>query len=290
VQIARFAEQDGIHATAINALSLIRVSQPTDPIHAVHKPALCIVAQGRKQVMLADEVYLYDASQYLVVTLDLPIVGQVVQASRNCPYLCLRLDLEPAEVSALLLSPGLPASSAAPGSPNDERCLFLGDASLPLIEAALRLLRLLATPEDIPILAPLAMREILYRLLRSEHGERLRRIALAGSQAQRVARAISWVKLNYARPLRIEAMAREVGMSASALHHQFKAATAMSPLQYQKQLRLQEARRLMLGEVVDAATAGYRVGYESSSQFSREYSRLFGAPPQRDIGRMRQAS
>lgn len=183
VQIARFAEQDGIHATAVDALSLIRVSQPTDPIHAVHKPALCIVAQGRKQVMLADEVYLHDASQYLLVTLDLPIIGQVVQASRNCPYLCLRLDLEPAEIGALLLSPGLPASSAAPSSPHDERGLFLGEASLPLIEAALRLLRLLDTPEDIPILAPLAVREILYRLLQSEHGDRLRRIALAGSQA-----------------------------------------------------------------------------------------------------------
>ncbi|MFS8070478.1 MAG: AraC family transcriptional regulator [Byssovorax sp.] len=161
VQIARFAEQDGIHATAVDTLSLIRASQPTDPIHAVHKPALSIVAQGREQVTLADEVYLHDASQYLVVTLDLPIVGQVVQASRNCPYLCLRLDLEPAQIGALLLSLGLPASS----SPHHERGLFLGEASLPLIEAALRLLRLLDTPEDIPVLAPSAICEILCRLL-----------------------------------------------------------------------------------------------------------------------------
>lgn len=286
-RIERFAAEDGIHATAVEGLSLIRVSQPTDPIHAVHRPALCIVAQGRKQVMLADEVYLYDAAQYLVVTVDLPIVGQVIQASKKAPYLCLRLDLEPAEIGALLLSPGLPAAGAAPGGAQDERGLFLGEASLPLIEASLRLLRLLETPEDIPILAPLAVREIVYRLLRSEHGERLRRIALADTQAQRIGRAIRWVKVNYALPLRIEAMAREVGLSSSALHHQFKAVTAMSPLQYQKQLRLQEARRLMLGEVADAATAGYRVGYESSSQFSREYSRLFGAPPSRDVARLR---
>ncbi len=285
--LGRLAPRDGIEGTPIEALSLIRASQPTDPLHAVHKSALCIVAQGRKQVMLGEEVYLYDAAHYLVVTVDLPIVGQVIQASKEHPYLCLRLDLEPAEVGSLLLSPGLPAPKAAPGGPREERGMFLDRTTLPLIEAALRLVRLLETPQDIPVLAPLVVREIVYRLLQSPHGERLRRSALAGGQAHRIARAIGWVKLNYAQPLRIEAMAREVGLSASALHHQFKAVTAMSPLQYQKQLRLQEARRLLLGEVTDAATAGYRVGYESSSQFSREYSRLFGAPPSRDVARLR---
>jgi len=282
--IERFSVKDGVHATAIDAVNLIRVSQPFERIYAVQKPALCVIAQGRKQVMLADELYEYDAASFLVVTVDLPIVGKVIQASEERPYLCFALDLDPAEIGALITEPALPT----PSSQRDERGLFLSQIGVPLIDAVLRLLRLLETPQDIPILAPLAMREILYRLLKSEHGGRLHQIALAGSQAQRVAKAIHWVKSNYAQPLRIETMAREVHMSPSALHHQFKAVTAMSPLQYQKQLRLQEARRLMLGEVLDAATAGYRVGYESPTQFSREYSRLFGAPPSRDVARRRE--
>jgi len=285
--IERFTAEDGMHATALDCLSLIRSSQPSEPIHTVYKPALCVIAQGRKQVMLADEFYVYDPGRHLVVTVDLPLVGQVIEASRARPYLCFALDLEPGDISALLMEPGLPRPSIAPSSEHEERGLFVSRTDLPLMDAVLRLLRLLETPQDIPILAPLAIREILYRLLKTEQGGRLQRIALAGSQAQRIAKAISLVKSNYTQPLRIEAIAREVHMSPSALHHQFKAVTAMSPLQYQKQLRLQEARRLMLGEVVDAATAAYRVGYESPLQFSREYSRLFGAPPSRDVARLR---
>ncbi|WP_437963527.1 AraC family transcriptional regulator [Sorangium sp. So ce260] len=285
--IERFIPGDGMHASAVDGLSLIRASQPSEPLPTVYRPMLCIIAQGRKQVMLADEVYLYGPARHLVVTVDLPLVGQVLVASRERPYLCFALDLRPLDVSALLTEPGLPRPSTGPGGEHEERGLFISRTDLPLMDAALRLIRLLETPQDIPILAPLAVREILYRLLKSEQGGRLQRIALAGSQAQRIAKAISLVKSNYTQPLRIEAIAREVHMSPSALHHQFKAVTAMSPLQYQKQLRLQEARRLMLGEVVDAATAGYRVGYESASQFSREYSRLFGAPPSRDVARLR---
>ncbi|WP_437573264.1 AraC family transcriptional regulator [Sorangium sp. So ce887] len=285
--IERFAPGDGMHATVVDGVSLIRAAQPSEPIPTVYKPMLCVIAQGRKQVMLADEVYVYGPGRHLVVTVDLPLVGEVLVASRERPYLCLALDVQPSDVSALLTEPGLPRPSAAPGSEPEARGLFVSRTDLPLMDAALRLIRLLEAPQDIPILAPLAVREILYRLLQSEQGGQLLRIALAGSQAQRIAKAISLVKSNYTQPLRIEAIAREVHMSPSALHHQFKAVTAMSPLQYQKQLRLQEARRLMLGEVVDAATAGYRVGYESPSQFSREYSRLFGAPPSRDVARLR---
>ena len=282
-RMERLTARDEIHATSLAGLSLIRISRPTEPIHVLHKPALCVIAQGSKQVMLADEVYRYDPARYLVISVDLPIVGQVIEASPKRPYLCFRLDLDPGEIGALLIEAGLPA----PRGEDPDRGLFLSRTSLPLIDAVLRLVRLLETPQDIPILAPLVVREILYRLLRSEQGGRLQRVAVADSQAQRVAKAIGWLKRNYAQTLRIEALARDVHMSPSALHHRFKAVTAMSPLQYQKQLRLQEARRLMLGELTDAATAAYRVGYESPSQFSREYSRLFGAPPSRDVARLR---
>jgi AraC-like DNA-binding protein len=283
--IERFAPRDGVHPTAIERMSLIRASRPGhERVHTVHQPAVCIIAQGSKQVMLGEEVYLYDASRHLVASVDLPVTARVVQATPQAPYLCFRLDLDPGEIASMLLQAGLPAASQRSTS----RGLYLGETCPLLLDAVLRLVRLLETPEDIPALAPLAMREILYRLLKGEHGWRLNQIVTANSQAQRIARVISWLKAHFAEPLRIEDIAREVHMSTSSLHHHFKAVTAMSPLQYQKQLRLQEARRLMLSEDVDAATAGFRVGYESPSQFSREYSRLFGAPPARDQRRLRQ--
>ncbi len=283
--IERFTPGDGVHPTAIERMSLIRASRPGDePLHAVHQPALCIIAQGCKQVMLSEEVYRYDASRYLVVSVDLPVTAQVVEATPRAPYLCFRLDIEPGEIAALILQAGLPASTQRSSS----RGLFLSQTSPLLLDPVLRLVRLLDTPEDIPALAPLAVREILYRLLKSERGWQLNQIATNDSQAQRIARVIRWLKEHFMEPLRIEDIAREVHMSESSLHHHFKAVTAMSPLQYQKQLRLQEARRLMLSEDVDAATAGFRVGYESPSQFSREYSRLFGAPPVRDLRRLRE--
>ncbi|PTL76984.1 AraC family transcriptional regulator [Vitiosangium sp. GDMCC 1.1324] len=282
--IERFAPRDGVHPTAVERMSLIRASHPNEPLHAVHQPALCIIAQGSKRVMLGEEVYRYDASRYLVVSVDLPVTAQVVQATPRAPYLCFRLDIDPGEIAEVSLQAGLPA----PAQRTPSRGLFLDQACPRMLDAVLRLVRLLDTPEDIPALAPLAVREILYRLLKSEHGWQLNQIATAGSQAQRIARAIGWLKEHFAEPLRIEDIARKVHMSTSSLHHHFKAVTAMSPLQYQKQLRLQEARRLLLSEDVDAATAGFRVGYESPSQFSREYSRLFGAPPARDVRQLRQ--
>lgn len=282
-QMKRFVVGDGTHATAIKRLSLIRYSQPGAPVPVLLQPALCIIAQGSKRVMLADEVYHYDTSRYLVASVDLPITGQVTEATPDAPYLCFCLDLDPGEIAALILEAGAPA----PSPQRATRGLFLSQVSPTMLDAAVRLLRLLDAPEDIPTLAPLAMREILYRLLRSEEGWRLHQIATAASQAQNIARAITWLKANFSQPLRIDDIAREVHMSTSSLHHHFKAVTAMSPLQYQKQLRLQEARRLMLSENVDAATASYRVGYESPSQFSREYSRLFGDSPARDLRRLR---
>lgn len=282
----RLVTSDGIHPTAIPRLALIRSCQPTEPLHALHEPALCIVLQGRKQVMLGEQIHLYDRTHYLVVSVDLPVVGQVLEASPEAPYLCLRLDLDPVQLGALMLE-SKPASGkpemASPG-------LVVNPAAPELLDAALRLVRLLETPTDIAVLAPLAEREILYRLINGEHGARLRQIATAESKLQQVNRAIGWIRRNYDKSFSIEAVAAEARMSPSALHQHFKAVTAMSPLQYQKQLRLQEARRLIMGAALDAASAGFRVGYESPSQFSREYRRLFGAPPLRDVARLRSGS
>ncbi|MCY1035253.1 AraC family transcriptional regulator [Corallococcus sp. BB11-1] len=283
--LKRHAPTDGIHATAIPRLVLIRASRPTTPLHVLHEPALCIVAQGRKQVLLGDESYVYGPDQCLVASVDLPVTGQVIEASPAMPYLCFRLDLEPGQLGALMME----AQLEAPASRGMGRGLALGPVDPALLDATARLVRLLDTPRDIPVLAPLVIREILYRLLSAENSARLRQIAMADSRQESVTRAIHWLKAHYAAPLRIERLARAVHMSPSALHHHFKSVTAMSPLQYQKQLRLQEARRLMLAQAMDAAMAGHSVGYESPSQFSREYSRMFGAPPSRDIARLRQS-
>ncbi len=262
---------------------LLRASRPGEPLRVLYKPALCVIAQGSKQVILGDEVYPYDASHYLAVSVDVPVTGQVTRATPAAPYLCFQLDLDPTGLAELMLKWSLPPRPARGPS----RGLFLGKTEPVLLEAVLRLVRLLDTPEDIPALAPLATRELLYRLLKSEHGWRLGLIATANSQAQRIARVVGWLKTHFAEPLRIEDIAREVHMSPSSLHHHFKAVTAMSPLQYQKQLRLQEARRLLLSQDVDVATAGFRVGYESPSQFGREYRRLFGRPPGQDVRQLR---
>ncbi|MDF5706414.1 MAG: AraC family transcriptional regulator [Nostoc sp. S4] len=281
--IAQNSGTDGVHATAIERLFLICSSQPTAPLHALHQPALCIVAQGKKQVMLADYVYVYGQDQCLVVSIDLPLVGQVIEATPPLPYLCLRLDLDPGELSTLIME----AKLDAPANQRPEPGLFLSPVSPQLLDAAIRLLQLLETPQDIAILAPLIIREILYRLLSGKQSARLRQIALVDKRLQGIAKAIDWLKWNYEKPFRIDAIARQACMSPSSFHHHFKSVTAMSPLQYQKQLRLQQARRLMLGQGIDAATASHYVGYESPSQFSREYSRLFGAPPLRDITRLK---
>jgi len=281
--IEQFAGGDGVHATPIPRVFLLRSSYRTEQLHAVQEPAVCFVAQGRKRVMAGQSVYVYDRAKYLIASVDVPIIGQILEASPAAPYLCLRLDLDPALIGALMLE----AKTREGGVSEPGPALSLSDVTSELLDAAIRLVRLLAAPQDIPILAPLAEREILYRLLLGDQASKLRQIAFSESKLQQVNRAIGWIKRNYREPFSIEAVAAEARMSPSTLHEHFKAVTSMSPLQYQKQMRLQEARRLILSQSLDAATASHSVGYESPSQFSREYKRTFGAPPAQDIARLR---
>ncbi|QXH59448.1 AraC family transcriptional regulator [Pseudomonas azerbaijanorientalis] len=281
--IQRFAPEYGVFETAVPPLHFIRSDAPTDAIHTIHKPGLCIVVQGRKEVRLRDEGYVYDPLNYLVVSVTLPLAGQVIEASPEEPYLCIRLDIDPCEITQLIAD----ASPIGVPSGAQNRGLFLDKIDTSLLDAMLRLVRLLESPEDIPTLAPLAIREIFYRLLRGQQGQRLHEIAIVDSQAHRVTRAIEWLNENYSKPLQIDSLAKLVNLSTSTLHHRFKSITAMSPLQYQKQLRLHEARRLMISEGLDVAAAGFQVGYESPSQFTREYSRQFGSPPTRDLAKLR---
>jgi AraC-like DNA-binding protein len=279
--IAAHTPGDGIFASSIQRLTLIRSSRPTMPMPVMYEPALCLVAQGRKQAVLAGRTFIYDPARFLIVSVELPVVGHVVEATPDKPYLCLALTLDPVVLGELAMQ------VPAPEIPAPALGLTLCDAGAPLLEAAVRLLRLLRDPGGAPVLAPLAEREILYRLLVGPYGPALRQIAAGQGRVAQVSRAIGWVKQHFADPFSIERLAAAAAMSPSSLHEHFKAVTAMSPLQYQKQLRLQEARRLMLAAGMDAATAAFRVGYESPSQFSREYRRLFGEPPARDINRLR---
>lgn len=275
--------RDGIHKTAINRLELSRGSSASTPLNSVHEPILAFVVQGKKVALLGEETYFYSAGQYLVISVDLPISGFVVEATPDKPYLGFKLNLDPVQLFDIV-------AQTRPRSckkENSVRGLFVSNADAPLIDCAIRLIRLLDTPQDISFLAPLIIREIYYRLLRSEQGKAVCQIATSGSNMQHIAEVIRLLKDDFTMPLRVEELARHASMSPSSLHHHFKTVTSMSPLQYQKQLRLLEARRLMIAENSDAASAAYQVGYESSSQFSREYSRMFGAPPIADIQRLR---
>ncbi len=273
---------NGAYDTAVPALKLSRFSAPSDLVALVYEPCLCIVAQGAKEVLLADETYRLDPAQSLLVSVDLPVDAQVIEATPGRPYLAVRISLDPAVVGELLAD-----GMTAPPLGSPARGLGVSPVEPPLLDAVSRLVALLDSPQDIEPLAPLVLREITYRVLAGPQGSRLRQIASAGAPAQRIARAIRWLKDHFADPLRIEWLAKHVRMSPSAFHLHFKGVTAMSPLQYQKRLRLQEARRLMLGEGLDAAEAAFRVGYESPSQFSREYRRLFGAPPRQDVAALK---
>lgn len=280
--VTRLTPQEGVHASVISGFTLIRANSPSVPMPSVYEPSLCIVVQGRKRAVLADEVYIYDALNYLTVSVTLPAIGQVLEASEHRPYLCLRLELDARLIGELLLQIG---RSGVP--PSTDRGLFVARTSPQLLDAVLRLTRLLEQPRDAAILAPLVMREIHYRVLTGELGYRLRELCVVDSQVHRIARAIDLLRKRFTESLRIEDLAAAAHMSESSLHHRFKAVTAMSPMQFQKQLRLHEARRLMLTEGLEAAAAAHRVGYESPSQFSREYRRLFGAPPRREIETVR---
>ena len=281
--IARWTDKGGLFETAIPGVSLARRDAPTPPTSSMYEPSLCVIAQGVKRVLLGDDTYVLDVRHFLITSVDLPTVVQILHASREQPYLSLLVQLDPREMAQLMADSHLPPPQAQPAS----RGMATGAVTVPLLSACQRLLDLLAAPQDIPILAPLIQREILYRLLVGEQGARLRQIAAAGSQSHQIAQAIEWLKRHYPHPLRIEDLAAHVHMSPSTFHHHFRALTAMSPLQYQKWLRLHEARRLMLMERLDAATAAFEVGYANPSQFSREYRRVFGAPPLRDITSLR---
>ncbi len=283
-RIARHLPKDG-SLEAAPGLFLTRSSLPT-PVYRVLEPCFCVIAQGSKEMLLGNERYRYDAFRYLLVSAGLPLVGRTIAASKERPYLGLRLVLDPAVVTAVLIEAGLGASRADGGV----KALAVSRLEASLLDAVVRLVRLLDAPSDYGVLAPLAVREIVYRLSLGEQGGRLRQIAVIGGRAHRIAKAIELLRRNYDKPLRIAGLARQLAMSVSGLHHHFKAVTAMSPLQFQKQLRLQEARRQLLAGDFDAATAGYRVGYEDPSHFSREYKRHFGEPPMRDVERLRDAA
>jgi len=282
--IARWTDKSDRIDTEITGLTLYRRDKPSEPISIMYEPRICVVAQGAKRVLLEDETYVYDAHHFLITSVDIPTFAQIIKATREKPCLGLVLKLDQREISQLMVDSNLPP----PHPQQSSRGMATGEVTLPLLTAFQRLIDLLDEPKDIPILAPIIQREIFYRLLVGDQGARLRQMASAGSQSQQIARAIDWLKGNFTRPLRIDDLATQVNMSTSTFHHHFRALTAMSPLQYQKWLRLNEARRLMLTENQDASTAAFQVGYESPSQFSREYSRLFGDSPLRDITGLRQ--
>jgi AraC-like DNA-binding protein len=258
-------------------------SKPTECVPSVIKPAFCVIAQGSKSVLLNEESFNYSAGHYLISTLDLPITSNVVEASPERPYLNLRIDLDPTLVASMMMESKIRAKK----SDATVKAMDVSPLDADLLDAVVKLVRLLDTPDEMKVLAPLIIREIIYRLLNGAQGARLSHLIATEGDARRISRAVRQLRENIDKPLKVENMARELGMSVSGFHNHFKSVTAMSPLQFQKQLRLQEARRLMLGEDLDVASAGHRVGYDDPSYFSRDYKKLFGAPPHRDIARMR---
>jgi AraC-like DNA-binding protein len=280
-RIAHRVTTDGTVEVAPGLL-FYRFSAPAGPAYAISTPRFCVIAQGSKEVVLGTERYRYDSARYLLVSAGLPLVGHVIEASKERPYLALGLTLDPAVVTAVLIESGLIPSRTN----GDVRAVAVSRLDANLLDAVVRLVRLLESPSDYAVLAPLVVREIVYRLLIGDQGDRLRQIAVVDGRVHRIARAIEILGKERDKPLRVGDIARQLGVSVSGLHSQFKAVTGMSPLQFQKQLRLQEARRLLLAGEVDVARAGYRVGYDDPSHFSREYKRLFGKPPTRDVERL----
>ena len=273
-------------ATAIPRLTLARRTAPTAACPVTYEPSVIVIPQGRKQVQIGGDTLTYDSSRYLLTSVDLPTVTRVVEASAEVPCLAIALRLDISIVREFVSREEFQLLDVPPNSP----AMSTGLVTAEFLSAWCRLIDLLASPADIPFLSGFIEREIMYRILRGPEGARLRAIATLGDQSHRTAKAIAWIKANYARPLRIEELAQVAGMAVSTLHHHFRALTAMGPLQYQKQIRLQAARARMLADDVDAATVAFEVGYESASQFNREYSRLFGQPPIRDIRTLRSPS
>ena len=286
-KLAKLIEQhtgrDGVHETTIPSLFFIRQSTDIGPRHKVYKPSLCIVVQGVKENLLGIEQFRYGPSDYLVTSVDLPVTGQVMEASADIPYLAIKLEFTPNQIIEVIRDMGIRVGPKE----NAKRAMFVSRIEVPLLEAVIRLARLLDNPEDIPVLAPLFTKEILYRVLQGKHGVTLEQMAIEGSSTNQVKDVIEHIMKNYDKSIRIEELAEIANMSESSLHRHFKEVTTMSPIQFQKQLRLQEARHLLLSESTDATDVVFRVGYESPSQFSREYSRMFGFPPIEDIKRLR---
>ena len=282
-RIARKAPSAGEHPSTVPGLTLFRRTAPSPCYRATYEPSLNVFAQGRKAINLGGTEYLCDGSSFLLSSIDVPVQSQIVEASEDVPLLSMLLRLDMPMVGEVLSREDLPE----PEAPSNRHGLAVGETTAGLLSACIRLVEILDTPEDIPFLSPLIQREIIYRVLRTPQGERLRAIATRGDLSHRTAKAIAWLKANYTKPLRIEELAEFSRMGVSTLHHQFRTLTAMSPLQYQKQLRLQAARQKMVTGGLDATSAAYEVGYESVSQFSREYSRFFGQPPMRDVKALR---
>jgi AraC-like DNA-binding protein len=282
--IGKYSKTDGPNNTAIAPLHYFKMSAPSARMHVVYNTSVCLVVQGEKEVMLDNETYRYAASEFLVVSMDLPAIGHVTVATPEKPYFALQLDIDPKQLSDLLTDSFRTEGHGAP----TERAVFVASTNDRLTDALLRLARLLDTPQDIPLLAPMVIREIYYRLLNGSYGQRIAQIAISGTHMQRIAHVIQMLKTKLSEPIRVEDLAEMAHMSPSSFHFHFKEVTTMSPLQYQKRLRLLEARRLLLVEGTDASSAAYRVGYESASQFSREYSRMFGAPPISDVTKVRE--
>lgn len=280
--IARFLPSDGVFVTPIDGLRLYRRSAPNEPVALDYKPGLAFVAQGAKSAMLGSESFHYGAGEYLLTSIGLPVMAQVTEATPEQPHLCLMLDIDVLQLTETMNQIG-PEPVAAPC----ECGMSVSRLPPALLDSCLRLLRLLDTPTAIAVLAPLIRKEIAYHLLTGADSARLRHMAASESQTHRIGRAIGWIREHFSQQLRINELAAHVNMSASSLHHHFKTVTAMTPMQYQKLLRLQNARQLMLIDMLDAGAAGFRVGYESQSQFSREYARHFGQAPMRDIAHAR---
>lgn len=273
--------------TVFKDIRVMTTDVPTKPVHHVYGPTFAIVAQGAKRIVLADKAFEYGTGQYFVASVDLPIISHVAKASVDEPFLAIGMTLKPSAIATLLLE-----TAACDRNVTESSGVGVGvsDASDDLLDAAVRLLRLLDHPEDTAVLGPMIEREILWRLLAGEQGGMVRQIGLADSRLSQISHAIGWIRTHFAEILRIEDLAQLSAMSLSSFHRHFRSVTAMSPLQYQKQIRLQEARSRLLSESDDVAAVGFGVGYDSPSQFSREYSRLFGAPPGRDIARLRHVS
>ncbi|MBE4288556.1 AraC family transcriptional regulator [Vibrio parahaemolyticus] len=282
--IDRWTGDANQYDTPISGLRFSRWTTPTPPTSYTHNPSICLIAQGRKRVLLGEESFIYDANHFLISSVDLPIIANIIEASEEQPYLGLIMELDLTEISQLIVDSELAFTQAK----EVQKGIAVGELSESLLDAFVRLAELLDEGQNIKILAPIIKREIFYRLLMSEQGTRLHQIVTAGSHSHQIAKAIDWLKNNFVKPLSVGDLASYTGMSKSSFYTHFRSMTSMTPLQFQKKLRLSEARRLMLTENLDAMAATFKVGYESPSQFSREYSRLFGAPPSKDIKSLRE--